>query len=64
MIIGEKKVKVPSGTQNQSKLRLKGLGIENANGKGDQIVRIKINYPQVLNDEQKILIKKLKLTGL
>ncbi|MFQ5672915.1 MAG: DnaJ C-terminal domain-containing protein [Nitrospinales bacterium] len=61
---GEKKVKVPPGTQNQSKLRLKGLGVQGANGRGDQLVRIIVKYPRKLTEKQKHLVKQLQLTGL
>lgn len=63
-LTGEKKVKVPPGTQNQSKLRLKGLGIQHPGGKGDQMVRVIVKYPRKLTEEQKDLVRQLKLTGI
>jgi len=63
-LTGEKKVKVPPGVQSQSKLRLKGLGVRGAGGKGDQLVRIIVKYPQKLTEKQKHLIKQLQLAGL
>jgi len=65
-LYGEKQVKVPMGTQPQTKLRLKGLGIPSVSGKskGDQIVRIQVTYPDTLSGEQKKLIEKIKESGL
>lgn len=61
---GAKQVKVPAGTQPNSKLRLKELGVR-ANGKrGDQLVKIKVALPKELTDEQKDLIQKVKEAGL
>ncbi len=61
-----KMVKVPSGTQSHSKLRLKGLGMSKGSGKekGDQMVRIIVKLPKVLTEEQNELMLKLKSTGL
>lgn len=61
---GEKKVKVPPGTQNQSKLRLKGMGVQTPTGKGDQMVRIIVKYPSQLTKEQIDLVRKLQATGI
>lgn len=58
---GNKGVKVPPGSQNNSKLRLKGLGVP---GKGDQIVNLTIKIPQSLTDEQLDLIQRLKVMGV
>ena len=61
-LYGDKQVKVPMGTQPQSKLRLKGMGIPaiRGKGKGDQIVRIQVAYPDTLTDKQKELIEQMK----
>ncbi|MGP0564836.1 MULTISPECIES: DnaJ C-terminal domain-containing protein [unclassified Nitrospina] len=61
---GTKQVKVPAGTQPNSKLRLKELGVR-ANGKrGDQLVKVKVALPKELTEEQKELIQKMKEVGL
>ncbi len=59
-------VKVPPGTQNNAKLRLKELGVPKAGGmyKGDQLVQIIVKIPKALTDEQEQLFKQLKETGL
>ncbi len=62
---GEKQVKVPAGTQPLTKLRLRGLGIQNRRGKrGDHIVKILVNLPKTLTPEQSKLIESLKEQGL
>ena len=62
---GIKSVKVPPGTQNYSKLRLKEVGIKFSSGtRGDQLVRIIINIPKDLTEEQIPHIQFLQDTGL
>ena len=62
---GIKSVKIPPGTQNNSKLRLKGAGIKFASGaRGDQLVRIIINIPKKLTEEQIPHIQFLRDTGI
>ncbi len=61
---GDKQVKVPKGTQPNSKLRLRGLGVKNSKGTiGDQIIVIQVSYPSMISDQQVELIQKLKDTG-
>jgi len=62
----ELKVKVPPGIQPQSKLRLKGHGLPTGKtgGRGDIYVRINVDIPKGLTDEQKKLIKQLAEKGL
>lgn len=59
-------VKIPSGTQCDSKLRVKGHGLPHGpmGERGDIYVKIAINVPSELTDEQTKLIKKLKKTGM
>ena len=60
------KVKVPAGIQQQSKLRLKGHGLPSRPkvGRGDIYVKIAIDIPKELTDEQKELVKSLAEKGL
>lgn len=55
-------LKVPAGIKSGSKMRLKGYGIPYRNGKsrGDAYVKISIDVPKKLSDEQKTLINKLQ----
>jgi curved DNA-binding protein len=59
-------LKVPPGTQSQTKMRLKNYGIPTANGKsrGDQFVRIIVETPTDLNKKQKTLMEELAKEGL
>ncbi len=52
-------MKVPSGTQPGTVLRLKGKGIPSLRSgvRGDQMVRIKVVIPKKLNDRQKQALK-------
>lgn len=54
-------VKIPPGTQAQSRLRLKGYGLPilGAKGKGDLFVKILIKIPKKLSDHQKKLVEEL-----
>jgi curved DNA-binding protein len=62
---GIKSVKIPPGIQNNSKLKLKGVGIKFPSGaRGDQLVRIAINTPKDLTDEQIQHIQFLQGTGI
>lgn len=62
----ELKVKIPAGIQPNSRLRLKshGLPVGKTGGRGDLYVKIMVDVPKKLSDEQKELIKKLADTGL
>jgi curved DNA-binding protein len=59
-------VRIPPGTQPQSKLRLKGYGLPvlSGKGKGDQYVKILVKVPQKLSDRQKKLVEELAQEGL
>lgn len=56
-----KRIKVPPGTQNNTKIRMKGYGVPRlrGGGKGDQYVKITINVPKKLNEKQVELVRKL-----
>jgi len=55
------KLKIPPGTQNNAKFRLKnfGLPVYNGSGKGNAFVEIDIDVPKELTDEQKDLVVSL-----
>jgi curved DNA-binding protein len=63
---GSKHVKVPPGTQTNSRIRLKGFGLARlqGGGRGDEYVRILIRYPKSLNEKQKKLAEELRKEGL
>ncbi len=57
---GQVNVKVPPGSRSGSRLRLKGKGfIDKNNNRGDQYVRLMIDLPTDLSEEEKELYKKL-----
>ena len=62
---GKVKLKIPTGTQSHSILRLKGKGMARlgAYGRGDQLVKVVVEVPQKLNSEQKQLLKKFSEIG-
>ena len=59
-------LKVPPGTQSQTKMRLKNYGLPHAGGKtrGDQFVRIIVDTPADLNKNQKTLVEEIVKEGL
>lgn len=61
-----KKIKIPPGTQCNTRIRMKGFGIPHfkSTGKGDEYVRISIQVPKKLNSKQEELIKKLSSEGI
>ncbi|HOD28508.1 MAG TPA: DnaJ C-terminal domain-containing protein [Syntrophales bacterium] len=63
---GTKRIKIPAGTQNQTKIRMKGYGAPGLKGaaKGDQYVKISVEVPKKLTDRQARLIRQLDEEGL
>jgi curved DNA-binding protein len=57
-----KRIKVKPGTQNGSKVRLKGFGVPGRSGRqdGNLYAVIEVEVPKHLSDEQKKLLAKLK----
>jgi curved DNA-binding protein len=63
---GAKRLKIPPGTQSNTKIRMKGFGVPylKGEGRGDQFVRIFVDVPKKLNARQIDLVKKLSDEGL
>jgi molecular chaperone DnaJ len=61
---GEEELKIPAGTQNDKIFRLKDHGVPHlrSSGRGDQLVRVKIQVPTALTDEQRDLLTRLAET--
>ncbi|MEI4769495.1 molecular chaperone DnaJ [Psychrobacillus sp. FJAT-51614] len=57
---GKVKLKIPAGTQSQTKFRLKGKGVKNVHGYGvgDQHVIVKVITPKKLTEKQKQLLRE------
>lgn len=58
---GKSKLKIPAGTQSGTVFKLKGKGIPfiRGVGRGDQHVKIKVDIPRTISDEERELLKKL-----
>jgi curved DNA-binding protein len=61
-----KRLKIAPGTQNNTKIRMKGFGVPGLKGapKGDQYVKINIDVPKKLTDQQIKLIEELAAQGI
>jgi curved DNA-binding protein len=61
-----KRLKLSPGTQNNTKIRMKGYGVPGLKGapKGDQFVKINIDVPKKLSDKQIKLIEQLAADGI
>lgn len=59
-------VKIPPGTQGQSRIRVKGHGLPGKRGKtdGDMYVKVRIRIPKKLTPRQRELVEELRNTGL
>lgn len=65
-IKGATPLKIPAGTQDGRIFRLKGLGFPNLRGYGigDQVVKIRVTIPTILNSEQRESLEQYaKLSG-
>jgi len=62
---GTEKIKVDSGSQPNTIIKLKGKGVShiNSRGRGDQYVRIVVNIPKKLNKHQKNLLDEFQKTS-
>jgi len=60
------KLRVPPGTQNNAKFRLKSYGLPHMNGqgRGDAYAEISIEIPKKLTKKQKKVVESLKEEGL
>lgn len=61
-----KRLKIGPGTQNNTKIRMKGYGVPGLKGapKGDQYVKINVEIPRKLSDRQVKLIQQLADDGI
>ena len=60
------KLKIPPGTQNNARFRLKGYGLPHmkGQGRGDAYAEISIEVPKKINKKQKAIVESLKKEGL
>jgi DnaJ-class molecular chaperone len=62
---GDLTLKVPTGTNSGTILRVKGKGVPTSPGKrGDLYVRVKVSLPEKLSKDAKKLIEELKKEGI
>lgn len=61
---GTVKYRIPEGTQPGTEFRIKGSGIQQlrSNGKGDLIMKVKVEIPRKLNNKQKELLRQFDET--
>jgi curved DNA-binding protein len=61
-----KRIKIAPGTQNNTKIRMKGFGVPGLKGaiKGDLYIKINVEIPKKLSDRQLKLVKQLADDGL
>ncbi len=61
---GAAEVRIPAGTQSGAVYRLKGKGVPHlrGTGRGDQLVRVSVDVPNQLTEEQKRLFAELAKT--
>ena len=61
-----KRLKISPGTQNNTKIRMKGYGVPGLKGavKGDQYVKINVDVPKKLSERQQKIIKQLADDGI
>ena len=59
------RLKIPPGTQNHAKFRMKGYGMPrmDGDGRGDAYVQVSIAVPSKLNKKQKALLKEMEEAG-
>ncbi len=60
-LVGRSTVKVPAGTHPGQTFRLRGKGFPELNGKqsGDQLLKVVVDVPKSLTDEQKAMVRQL-----
>jgi len=56
-------LRIPPGTQNGTKFRIRGQGVEQNGRVGDQYVEVRVQVPEELTDEQKKLMEKFADTA-
>jgi molecular chaperone DnaJ len=56
-------VKIPAGTQSGKRIRIKGQGIEKGGRRGDQYIRVMVDLPEELTDEQRRKFEEFAATA-
>ena len=58
-IDGEVNLKIPPGTQSDTKFRLRGRGLEMNGIKGDQYVEVYVETPKKMTQKQRKMLQEL-----
>ena len=61
---GNVDIKIPAGIKHGERLRIRGKGVPQDRGRGDFMVRIRIETPQKLSRKAKKLVEELRQEGL
>jgi curved DNA-binding protein len=63
---GMKNVKIPPGTQNNTRFRLRGMGVSHFQGagKGDEYVKIVVRVPKRVSEKARALVQELAKEGI
>ena len=63
---GPKKVKIPPGTQSNTKMRLRGQGVPHfrGSGRGDEYVKVVVKVPRRVTEKNRKLIEELAKDGI
>jgi molecular chaperone DnaJ len=56
-------LRIPPGTQSNTRFRIAGQGIEKAGRRGDQYVQVRIEVPETLSDEQQRLMQEFAVAS-
>lgn len=58
-------LKVPAGTQNGTRFRIRGMGVKKDGAVGDQFVEVKVGVPEKLSDEEREALERFaELSGM
>jgi molecular chaperone DnaJ len=56
-------LKIPPGTQTNTRFRIPGQGVEKSGHRGDQYVQVKVELPEQLTPEQEELVREFARVG-
>jgi molecular chaperone DnaJ len=55
---GKVDLRIPPGTQNGTRFRIRGQGVEKAGRRGDQYVRVNVAVPERLDKQEEALARQ------
>ena len=59
-VYGDVELKIPEGTQPNTKFRLKGKGVKSRSGQGDEFVEVQVEIPRKVSRRERELYEELK----